>query len=86
MAETDTARRIVDERKARGWNQRQLAERAGVAVATVGKVERGEDVLPSRRRAITDALGITRSDENDEQSHSETGPSRNVLPESGPHA
>ena len=33
MAETDTARRIVDERKARGWNQRQLAERAGVALA-----------------------------------------------------
>lgn len=36
------ARRIRLERDARGWSQGQLAEAAGIAKATVSKVERGE--------------------------------------------
>lgn len=47
-------------RKARGWTQDQLAERVGVTLETIGKVERGV-VPPSFDTAerIAKALGIS---------------------------
>ena len=36
------ARRIRLEREARNWSLAELAERAGVAKATISKIERGE--------------------------------------------
>jgi len=35
---------VRERRRARGWTQEQLAERAGVAAIHVGFVERGENV------------------------------------------
>lgn len=47
-------------RKAKGWTQDQLAERVGVTIETIGKVERGA-VPPSFDTAerIAKALGIS---------------------------
>lgn len=40
--ETQLAQRLKSEREARGWSQSQLAVQAGVAKASVSKIERGE--------------------------------------------
>jgi transcriptional regulator with XRE-family HTH domain len=40
-AETKLAQRLKLEREARGWSQSQLAERSGVAKASISKIERG---------------------------------------------
>lgn len=46
-------------REARGWNQKELADNAGVSAATVSKAERGEYTpSPDKLRKIADALGI----------------------------
>lgn len=41
-----------------GWTQKQLAERANVAVKTVVNAEGGKNITPAVNRAILDALGL----------------------------
>ncbi|MCP5412591.1 MAG: helix-turn-helix transcriptional regulator [Alphaproteobacteria bacterium] len=41
-AESQLAQRLKLEREARGWSQAALAERSGVAKASISKIERGE--------------------------------------------
>jgi transcriptional regulator with XRE-family HTH domain len=41
-AEGQISQRLKLEREARGWSQSQLAERSGVAKASISKIERGE--------------------------------------------
>ncbi len=54
------AQRIRALRKARGWSQEQLAERAGLGVATVARLERsGRGQIASLLR-IASALGRLR--------------------------
>ena len=43
------AHRISHLRNMRGWKQEDLAERAGVNVATISRIERGETQSPNPR-------------------------------------
>lgn len=43
-------------RAALGWGVRDLAKEAGVAVDTISRLERGEDVMPRTLAAIRTAL------------------------------
>lgn len=43
-------------RAAVGWGVRDLAKAAGVAVDTISRLERGEDVMPRTLAAIENAL------------------------------
>lgn len=43
-------------RAAIGWGVRDLAKHAGVAVDTISRLERGEDILPRTLAAIRAAL------------------------------
>lgn len=50
-------------REMQGMLQRELAERAGVPVKTVGRIERGEvDVRLGTLKKIADALGLSVGD------------------------
>jgi transcriptional regulator with XRE-family HTH domain len=54
------ARRLVIEREARGWSQADLAARAGVSRAMIGKIERGEaSPTASLLGKLSGALEIT---------------------------
>jgi transcriptional regulator with XRE-family HTH domain len=39
--------------------QLEVAERSGVGIATIYRIERGQAALPSTRRKLAEALGIT---------------------------
>jgi transcriptional regulator with XRE-family HTH domain len=43
----------------RGWRQKDLAEKAGVTQAEVSALERGLYVIPSVRRRVLVALGLS---------------------------
>lgn len=59
MGQTDFPARVHKERKARGWTQAQLAERADVSLRTVQNVEgRKTTPQPANLRAILAALDI----------------------------
>lgn len=50
--------RIWAARKAKGWSQHDLAERAGVSRPTIARIEGGTDVSTVRLAKITEALGL----------------------------
>lgn len=41
-----------------GYTQKQLAEKAGIALRTLSNAEGGKNITPSVYRAILDALGL----------------------------
>ena len=56
-------------RAAIGWGVRELAKEAGVAVDTISRLERGEEIMPRTLSAIRSALeaaGVIFIDENGE--------------------
>jgi ribosome-binding protein aMBF1 (putative translation factor) len=56
MLHESTGERIQRLRHARGWSQRQLAERAGVSSLTVSRAEQGAEVYAWGLFALADAL------------------------------
>jgi transcriptional regulator with XRE-family HTH domain len=58
MDAQEMGRRIRAERERRQWTQQQLAEKAGVAVRTVGGWERGETVPQNRLGALEFVLDV----------------------------
>jgi transcriptional regulator with XRE-family HTH domain len=56
---------VVGGIKLREWReqlaltQQELAERSGVGIATVSRIEQGQPALPSTRRKLAEALGMT---------------------------
>ncbi|TDC15437.1 XRE family transcriptional regulator [Streptomyces sp. 8K308] len=56
---TAVGEHIAVQRKARGWGQRQLADRAKVSLSLLGKIERGDRACtPAVAAALATALGI----------------------------
>lgn len=55
----DLPHRIKAARTQAGMTQQTLAHNAGLAIGTVARVERGEDMAVSTLAAIATALGIT---------------------------
>lgn len=54
---------IVSRRRARGWSQEKLAEKAGVSIGVIKKIELGpKEGSPEAREAVARALGCTVSD------------------------
>lgn len=51
-------RRIAEVRGDRGWSQKELAERAGIAANTVSSIEAGGNVQAGKLAAVRRALGI----------------------------
>lgn len=51
-------RRIAEVRGERGWSQKELAQRAGVAPNTVGSIERGGETQAGKLAAVRKALGL----------------------------
>lgn len=51
-------RRIAEVRGERGWSQKELAQRAGVAPNTVGAIEAGRDAQAGKLAAVRKALGL----------------------------
>lgn len=50
-------RRVVDERLAKGWSQKEMALRAGIKVPTYAYFERTGQISLERLAAICEALG-----------------------------
>lgn len=50
---------IRQERKARGWTQAELGDRAGLSRPTIARVESGNDVSTTTLRRIAEVLGLT---------------------------
>ncbi|HBS48986.1 MAG TPA: XRE family transcriptional regulator [Rhodobacteraceae bacterium] len=58
-SEADLGRRVREIRKARGWTLKDLAERSGLAVSTISKMERGEISLTyDRFMRLAQGLGM----------------------------
>ncbi|WP_245642565.1 helix-turn-helix domain-containing protein [Nonomuraea candida] len=76
--------RLQSIRKRRGLNQRELAERSGVALSLVRKVEQGErdSVRIETLRKWAEALGVTTTSllEADEAAQSENGQPADLAP------
>jgi transcriptional regulator with XRE-family HTH domain len=54
---------LREERNARGWTQRELADRAGVHVNVIGSIERGRSAMRiSTLVLIAEALEMTSAD------------------------
>lgn len=49
---------VSEARKALGWSQSELAERAGVSRPTVARIEAGQQVRVSTLNAVAEALGM----------------------------
>lgn len=49
---------VSEARKALGWSQRELAERAGVSRPTVARIEAGQQVRVGTLNAVAAALGM----------------------------
>ncbi|MCB1086244.1 MAG: helix-turn-helix domain-containing protein [Verrucomicrobiae bacterium] len=52
------ANRLKSERRKRSWTQEYLAEKAGLSVRTIQRLERGEEPNLETLRLVADALGI----------------------------
>lgn len=53
-------KRVILERKKRGWSQAELARRANVNASSMSRIELGyEPAYPKRGQRIADALGWT---------------------------
>ena len=52
-------RRIAEVRGERGWSQKELAQKAGVAPNTVGSIEKGHEAQAGKLAAVRGALGLT---------------------------
>jgi hypothetical protein len=50
--------RYARERKARGWNQQEAAERAGVSQPTLSRLEQGKEVEEESWRAVDGLYGL----------------------------
>lgn len=50
--------KVVEVRKAKGWNQAALAEQAGMTDTTIRKIERGDSVSAKYLRRVLDVLEI----------------------------
>jgi transcriptional regulator with XRE-family HTH domain len=50
---------ISKARKDQGWKQKDLADRCGLAAATIQKIEEGKDVKTSTIQAVAQAFGVT---------------------------
>ena len=50
--------KLVEEREALGLSQADLAERVGVHVATIARVEQNHGCHPATARGIAGALGV----------------------------
>ncbi|WTW92326.1 helix-turn-helix domain-containing protein [Streptomycetaceae bacterium NBC_01309] len=76
------------DRRARRWTQEELAERAGLALRTIGKYERGEgpagDAVPSGYFAVGRALGWRRGTVEEYLFGPESGPGS--APDPGPES
>lgn len=59
MAQTDFGKKLIDYRKARGLTQEELAEKSGISIRTIQRIETG-DVLPRAYtiKVLSDYLGI----------------------------
>lgn len=55
----DLGAQVRATRRARGLSSKRLAELAGVARNTLGRIENGEHVMPGNLRAVLDALSIS---------------------------
>lgn len=56
-------RRLERLRINRGWSQRDLAARSGVAAPTISRLETGlQSAYPSTMRKLADALGVEPGD------------------------
>jgi DNA-binding XRE family transcriptional regulator len=56
------ARKLIIERKARGWSQAELARRAGVRIETVNRLEKAKHTAdPMTAKKIQDALDSHRA-------------------------
>ncbi len=53
---------VRDWRTYRAWSQAQLADRAGVALSTVTRAEKGLNINGSSARKLAEALSITVED------------------------
>ena len=61
--ETKSHSKLARLRKAKGWNQQDLAIRAGIHAITVSEIERGvTDPKQSTLEALAAALGVTVND------------------------
>jgi transcriptional regulator with XRE-family HTH domain len=54
--------RVRTLRAQHGWNQEELAVRAGLVARTVRRIEQGEDAYIGTVEAIADALGVSLAD------------------------
>ena len=50
---------VSEARRARGWSQSELAERAGVSRPTVARIEAGQQVRLATLEAVAQVLGLT---------------------------
>ncbi len=60
MMEVDALKTLREHRQAAPLSTRELAAKAHVAAATVGRIERGEvqEIRPRTMRAIAEVLGV----------------------------
>lgn len=64
-ARVSLARKLIIERRTRGWSQAELARRAGVRVETINRLEKAKHTAdPATARKIQNAL-----DSNRQRSH-----------------
>jgi transcriptional regulator with XRE-family HTH domain len=65
MAQTDFRKKLIDYRKARGMTQEELAEKSGISIRTIQRIETGE-VIPRAYtiKVLSDYLGIGYFDSN----------------------
>lgn len=79
---TQLAVNIIKRRKAKGWNQDDLAASVGVHVNTIKNIERGlSEGQPDTRRAIAEALGcelweLERPPQDDHDKEKQSDPTR----------
>lgn len=72
------AAQIRSARKSRGWSQEELAEQAGVAAGTVGRVEQGLKVRPGNLYSIRTTLGLPDGDDGEDEERELTPRERKI--------
>jgi transcriptional regulator with XRE-family HTH domain len=70
--------RIAWRRDRLGWNQRELAKRAGVGLATVTRIEKDRNIQQATLRAVLGALDAGEDARPDLLRHSDVAPSEPV--------
>jgi transcriptional regulator with XRE-family HTH domain len=73
--------RIAWRRDRLGWNQRELARRAGVGLATVTRIEKDRNVQQNTLRSVLGALDAGEKARPDLLGHSEAVPSEPSMKE-----